>query len=73
MPSKKNKSQRKAIKRAKALAQERAARKAGLAAMRAKLLAKAQAADRNEEPKVMEELPQLSKRQRRVLKNRSKI
>jgi hypothetical protein len=70
MPNKKNKEHARALKKAKARQDNRSAQKAGLAAMRAKLLSGAQAADRGEAPKVMEQLPQLSKRQGRKLKNK---
>jgi hypothetical protein len=73
MPNRKSKAQGRAEKRAKAQRDERSAQKAGLAAMQAKLLAGAQAADRGEAPKVLEQLPQLSKRKQRTLKNRTKI
>ena len=73
MPTKKSKEKARVLKRAKAEQGNRAAQKAGLAAMRAKLLARAQAANRGEEPKVMEQLPLLSKRKKRTLKNKLKL
>jgi hypothetical protein len=72
VPTKKAIALAKAKKRLRAERDNRVAQKAGLAAMRAKLRAGAEAADRGEEPKVMEQLPQLSKRKKRTLKNKLK-
>jgi hypothetical protein len=69
MPNRKTKAEARAQKQIKAKQDERSAQKAGLAAMRAKLLAGAQAADRGEEPKVMEQLRPPSVRQRKALRN----
>jgi uncharacterized protein YqfA (UPF0365 family) len=68
MPNKKQKAQRKASKRAKALAQDRLAHKAGLGAMRAKLVAGS-----SEAPSVLEQLPRGSVRARKSLKNRTTL
>jgi hypothetical protein len=70
MPTKKARAQVRQQRKIGAKGQERLAQKAQLSAMRAKLAPRAQAADRGEEPKVMEELPTLSKRIQRTLKNR---
>jgi len=73
MPNKKTKAKAREEKRAKAEQDNRLAQKAGLAAMRAKLLAGARAADRGEGPKIMEQLRPLSKRKARTLKNKLKM
>ena len=70
MPTRKARAQARQQKKIGAKGHERLAQKVQLSAMQAKLATRAQAADRGEEPKVMEELLMLSKRTRKTLKNR---
>jgi hypothetical protein len=73
MPTRKSKQQFKEAKQKKARAQDAAAQKAGLAAMRSKLAAQAKANTEAGNTSVLDSLPQASVRFRKSLKNRTKL
>jgi hypothetical protein len=73
MPNRKSKPRLKQLHRAKLKREEAAARKAELEAMRAKLMADAQAGAEAGAPSVLEQLPRMSVRQRKALKNRIRL
>jgi hypothetical protein len=73
MPNRKTKQRLKALHQAKVQEKQAAARKAELEAMRAKLIAGAQASAETGEPSVLEQLPPISVRQRKALKNRIRL